>query len=326
MLHNITESGAWRAQCEVLEAAPKSTLAVVWGQTGVAFQRQFAQAGCAEQAAIIENRSIIVSFEPLFLRTTAAACPRVVPPPAGPPYLAVPWPTQFHAASDRDISEHLASLRRLARPYLMAFYGGEHGRQASLRHTLHEACRDAASRCVSLHVPGCASPRFTPDACLVHAAAENGGGGAGARNVTLFEHLLAGYASSEFCLMPAGDTPTRQGIFDALLTGCIPVFFTTCRRGALYESAYEPFVPRYERHNFGAGAWAVLLNASEVAHTPGVVVRTLEAIGVETRLRMREAILRFLPRLAYAHAGARLRRFEDARSVFRSELERRLQR
>jgi len=31
--------------------------------------------------------------------------------------------------------------------------------------------------------------------------------------------------SSVFCLNPPGDTPTRKGLFDSMLAGCIPVIF-----------------------------------------------------------------------------------------------------
>ena len=150
----MAEAGAWRAQCGVLASAPASTRALVWGQTGISFQKQFQAAGCGDLAAAIENRSvIIVSFEPLFSRATAAACPRAAPSSGGELYLAVPWPTQFHAASDHAISAHVAAIRRLARPHLVAYYAGVHGRAALLRQRLHEACRAAAPRCLDLEVP-----------------------------------------------------------------------------------------------------------------------------------------------------------------------------
>merc|ERR1712190_344676 len=37
--------------------------------------------------------------------------------------------------------------------------------------------------------------------------------------------LVPLYLNSKFCLMPKGDTPTRKGLFDALLCGCIPIVF-----------------------------------------------------------------------------------------------------
>lgn len=33
------------------------------------------------------------------------------------------------------------------------------------------------------------------------------------------------YRDSVFCLSPSGDSPTRKGLFDSLLAGCIPVVF-----------------------------------------------------------------------------------------------------
>ena len=33
------------------------------------------------------------------------------------------------------------------------------------------------------------------------------------------------YALSTLCLMPGGDFPSRKGVLDAMLTGCVPVFF-----------------------------------------------------------------------------------------------------
>merc|ERR1719482_85414 len=40
--------------------------------------------------------------------------------------------------------------------------------------------------------------------------------------VTKMDDLLM---SSVFCLNPPGDTPTRKGLFDSMLAGCIPVIF-----------------------------------------------------------------------------------------------------
>lgn len=46
---------------------------------------------------------------------------------------------------------------------------------------------------------------------------------------TIEKHLVGSYdiyyKSSRFCLMPGGDFPTRKGLLDAMLSGCIPVTF-----------------------------------------------------------------------------------------------------
>lgn len=39
---------------------------------------------------------------------------------------------------------------------------------------------------------------------------------------------------SVFCLNPPGDLPTRKGLFDAILLGCIPVTFNTLTASAMY--------------------------------------------------------------------------------------------
>merc|ERR1712187_993520 len=55
---------------------------------------------------------------------------------------------------------------------------------------------------------------------------------------------------STFCINPAGDTPTRKGIFDALVLGCIPVI-TDSRSLEIYKwhipnwTAVSVFIPRH---------------------------------------------------------------------------------
>lgn len=43
------------------------------------------------------------------------------------------------------------------------------------------------------------------------------------------------YGNATFCLMPPGDGPTRKGIFDSLLMGCIPVMFDWFLMSKTYE-------------------------------------------------------------------------------------------
>ena len=45
------------------------------------------------------------------------------------------------------------------------------------------------------------------------------------KNAALRGHGLGAFANSTFCSQPAGDSPIRLSVIDALSVGCIPVFF-----------------------------------------------------------------------------------------------------
>jgi hypothetical protein len=45
------------------------------------------------------------------------------------------------------------------------------------------------------------------------------------RTALNISQYLALYRRSVFCLSPPGDSPTRKGLFDSILSGCIPVVF-----------------------------------------------------------------------------------------------------
>ncbi|KAL8280688.1 hypothetical protein RQP46_007011 [Phenoliferia psychrophenolica] len=56
----------------------------------------------------------------------------------------------------------------------------------------------------------------------------------GAQNLTeIHEHMQ----SAVFCPMPAGDSPTRRAIYEAVLLGCIPVIFREKSYGRLFPSS-----------------------------------------------------------------------------------------
>ena len=58
----------------------------------------------------------------------------------------------------------------------------------------------------------------------------------GNQNLTDFhEHM----ASSVFCAMPAGDSPTRRALYEAVQLGCIPVIFRERSYGRLLPSSAE---------------------------------------------------------------------------------------
>ncbi|KAJ8605530.1 hypothetical protein CTAYLR_000075 [Chrysophaeum taylorii] len=195
--------------------------------------------------------------------------------------VAVPYPTHFRAADEAELARHVERVRAARRPRLATHVAGlhRHGRSSGFRRLVHEQCvRD--SRCDS----------------IVHE---------GRLNLT-DATILDAYESSEFCLQPEGDTATRQAWFDAMLSGCVPVFFADCAdfsRPLLFEHLYAPFLPPYfSRVGYGPGPWAVVLNASRVHVEPDYLVSSLAAVPPERRTAMRDTILAFLPGLQYAEA------------------------
>lgn len=58
----------------------------------------------------------------------------------------------------------------------------------------------------------------------------------GQQNLTdFYDHMI----SSTFCAMPAGDSPTRRALYEAIQLGCIPVIFRERSYGRLFPSSPE---------------------------------------------------------------------------------------
>ena len=108
---------------------------------------------------------------------------------------------------------------------LMTYRGGSHGMQGALRATLAEACSSLPKR-------DCAASPETA--------------------------FFRDYFDAQFCLMPAGDDPGRQGIWDALQAGCAPVFFGDA--GARARTMFS----RLRLGTPDADAWSVLIPESQL--------------------------------------------------------------
>ena len=109
--------------------------------------------------------------------------------------------------------------------------------------------------------------------------------------------------------MPGG-TPTRSGWFDALITGCIPVFFAQCTRTSC-DVGDHSFIPRYDRRRFGAGIGHAQLKPFSDPSTGG----NLDAITPRRRRIMREYIAVHTTAAVLA-PGIELREFDDAQAVY----------
>ncbi|CAI0453194.1 unnamed protein product [Linum tenue] len=112
------------------------------------------------------------------------------------------------------------------------------------------------------------------------------------------------FENSVFCLQPPGDSYTRRSTFDAILAGCIPVFFHPGTAYAQYKwhlpddfMRYSVFIPLEHVEEWRAG----------------VVNQTLLQIPAEKVVAMREQVIRLIPRVIYADSRSESGPgFEDA--------------
>lgn len=211
--------------------------------------------------------------------------------------ISVPYPTAFQASSTTAMAEHQAYTVSNTRDILVSYAGGSHGLHSGLRRGILEWCAESSD-----------------SECKVHDCTQKGD------CVNNFA-ILATYARSVFCLQPDGDTPTRQGWFDALLSGCIPVFFSTCLRPNLfYERVYAPFLPAYNRTAYGPGDWAVVVNASAPI---SLLASTLRRIDADTVRRMQRRIVDISPGIQYSTVPGAVQ--NDAQTIYSKLLDRKYQ-
>ena len=132
--------------------------------------------------------------------------------------ISVPYPSNFHWSVhvQRPFPwEHNSHHSR--RPLLASYLGSiqAHNIFATLlRAELYSACMAHPKKCVY--------DGYSASHDL-----------AGAKEEGVDPHRALSHRST-FCFQPIGDTPTRKGIFDTLMLGCIPVVFHPLSASALY--------------------------------------------------------------------------------------------
>jgi hypothetical protein len=167
-----------------------------------------------------------------------------------------------------------ASKRRV----LMAAQFGQHGKGAGVRQALMRQCLALpATRCSVLqprngviHVPA-----------FMEEASDLSG-------TILLE--------AKFSLQPAGDSPSRGLLWQAIKSGCVPVFFQSCAAG-FWKNAYTDFLDPID--GFGLHSWAVLLNSTEAMRNATYVQDELTVISDVKRQAMSAMALSVAPRNTY---------------------------
>ncbi|TVU07948.1 hypothetical protein EJB05_41326 [Eragrostis curvula] len=190
---------------------------------------------------------------------------------APPSDFAVPYPTYFHPSSAAQVAAWQARVRAAPRPWLYAFAGARRPNGTlAIRDRIFDAC-DAPRgrrRCGLLDCrAGCDSPR----------------------------KVVALFASAHFCLQPPGDSYMRRSAVDALIAGCIPVFF---RPASTFEKQYlwhEPDPSCGERRR----PYYVLINQFDVVAGKVDIEETLGKYTDDEITAMREEVIKMIPRFLY---------------------------
>ncbi|KAJ1295302.1 hypothetical protein BS78_01G213500 [Paspalum vaginatum] len=195
--------------------------------------------------------------------------------------LAVPYPTYFHPRTDSDVLGWQRRIRSSDRWWFMAFVGAARPNDPrSIRSQVMSQCA-ASPACRQL---GCA---FGSAQC--HSPAD----------------IMVLFQSSTFCLQPPGDSASRRSTFDAMVAGCIPVFFQP-------RSAYLQYRWHLPRDH---ATYSVFIPVDGVRSGNVTVEAELRKIPPAAIEKMREEVIKLVPRLLYADPRYKLETVKDAFDV-----------
>ncbi|WVZ55436.1 hypothetical protein U9M48_006096 [Paspalum notatum var. saurae] len=200
---------------------------------------------------------------------------------------SVPYPTYFHPRSDADVLRWQDRVRGRRRTWLMAFVGAPRpdvSMRMRVRDHVIAQCKAAPGACAML---GCARAAGSPQ-CIAPA------------------NIMRLFQKASFCLQPPGDSCTRRSVFDSMVAGCIPVFFHT---GSAYKQ-YPWHLPRDDHLKY-----SVFIPMADVRERNVSIEAVLRAIPPATVRRMREEVIRLIPRVLYADPRSKLETIKDAFDV-----------
>ncbi|KAK4264123.1 hypothetical protein QN277_029455 [Acacia crassicarpa] len=202
----------------------------------------------------------------------------------------IPYPSYFHPMTVSELERWQRTVTESERPYLFSFVGGPRKglEKAAIRGEILRQC-DESTRCKLLKC----------------------GGDAGGVRCHEPSVVLDVMTKSEFCLQAPGDSFTRRSTFDSVLAGCIPVFFS---QHTAY-SQYAWYMRAEEKE-----AYSVFMD--EKGEESKMIEEELMKIPSEEVKRMRENVIKMIPRLTYAHPNASNVGFKDAVDIALAQLSR----
>uniref|UniRef100_A0ACD5UGP0 Uncharacterized protein n=1 Tax=Avena sativa TaxID=4498 RepID=A0ACD5UGP0_AVESA len=195
--------------------------------------------------------------------------------------MAVPYPTYFHPRTDAQVRDWQKRIRSASRPWLMSFVGAPRpDAPRNIRSEVIAQCNGS---------PKCQQLRCANGATQCHAPAD----------------IIRLFRRSVFCLQPPGDSYTRRSAFDAMLAGCVPVFFHP-------SSAYLQYVWHLPKDH---ARYSVFIPEDQVRAAAGnvsFIEETLSRIPPATVREMQAEVVRLVPGLVYADPRHTLDTVKDA--------------
>ncbi|KAG8374752.1 hypothetical protein BUALT_Bualt10G0028500 [Buddleja alternifolia] len=199
---------------------------------------------------------------------------------------AIPYPTSFHPPNLPFLESWLNRVKKTRRSTLMLFAGGG-GMSAN-----PNVRRSIRLECESHNNNSNSNVSWGYEKMCEFVDCSNG----------ICEHdpikFMRPMLQSSFCLQPPGDTPTRRSTFDAIVAGCIPVFFEEMSA----KRQYGWHLPEKEYDEF-----SVFIRKEDVVFKGVKIMDVLMRIPRGEVRRMREKVIEYLmPRIMYRKHGSSL--------------------
>ncbi|GFP81785.1 xyloglucan galactosyltransferase katamari1 [Phtheirospermum japonicum] len=197
---------------------------------------------------------------------------------------AIPYPTSFHPPNLAFFESWVNRVRRSRRSTLMLFAGGGGiSANPNVRRSIRLECENATS---SVSANGTGYGKLCEFVDCSNGVCEHD-------PIKFMKPML----QSSFCLQPPGDTPTRRSTFDAILAGCIPVFFEEMSAKKQYwwhlgEEEYEEF--------------SVFIGKEDVVFKGVRILDVLMGIPRGEVRRKRDKVLEMMGRVMYRKHGSSL--------------------
>ncbi|XP_047340616.1 probable xyloglucan galactosyltransferase GT12 [Impatiens glandulifera] len=191
--------------------------------------------------------------------------------------VAIPYPSYFHPSNSIEIKKWQNEVKKMKKKFLFSFIGSPRPKDnKSNRGEIINQCLKSR-RCNLLD---CKNNKCDDPLLVIKA-----------------------FGKSKFCLQPAGDTYTRRSTFDAILAGCVPVFFHR-------RSAYGQYVWHLPKNYT---KYSVIINENEVKEGKVNIEKVLGKISKMEVMAMREEVVKLIPKLLYVNPMKKVEKgLEDA--------------